>query len=525
MTGPVRWIPQGWLLGAVLSMLAGCATLPPNENRVPVYAIPAVASDELTRIAQASVPEGDAFRPLPTSVFSMDARLTLVRRAHTSLDLQYYLIQNDVTGRTLLRAVRDAALRGVRVRVLVDDLYTSTSDRLLQGLAAYPNVQVRLFNPFPAGRSSLATRFLFSAFDFSRINHRMHNKMFIADGVFAVAGGRNIADEYFFHSSEGNFLDFDLLLAGSSVPALEQIFDEYWNSRWVYSLETIMPATGDRQARQDDFETLTAGEAHPPAVSPDEVDPFSDMHALSADIDHPPVTPLTGKVRVFADNPEKASGRSQSGTDPTTVTAQTLEAFSTARSSLLLVSPYFVPNEQAMVSIEEARRAGIKIDVVTNSMAATDEPLTTAAYAVYRKRLLRAGVNLYEISSHELKFVQRFRSILGSSTGRSHAKLAVIDNKVVFVGSMNLDMRSSRLNTELGILVTSQPFAEGVTKVIGFVEDSGCYRVRLIQPGDGIQWVGDQGGANDVFDGDPEVTLGTQLQIFLLGPFVSTSEL
>jgi len=184
------------LLLASLILLQGCASLPPPAQRAQTHAIPASAGAELADLAAQSIPVGSpsAFRPLPLSAWSMEARLTLVRHAKQSLDLQYYLLQNDMTGHTLLRAVRDAAQRGVRVRILVDDLYTAQSDRMLLAVEAYPNIEVRLFNPFPAGRTFAWSRWTFALADFARVNHRMHNKLLIADGAFAVAGGRNIAD-------------------------------------------------------------------------------------------------------------------------------------------------------------------------------------------------------------------------------------------------------------------------------------------------------------------------------------------
>src|SRR5882672_4974830 len=177
-----------WLLtlGALVIGLQGCAVLPPPAEREPSVAMPASPNEPLGRIALQSVPAGleSGFRPLPLATWSMDARLTLVREARTSLDLQCYLLQNDVTGHTLARAVRDAAVRGVRVRLLVDDLYTADNMPMLLGLAAYPNVEVRLFNPFAGGRGFGLTRWLVGLNEFSRINHRMHNKLMVADGAF-----------------------------------------------------------------------------------------------------------------------------------------------------------------------------------------------------------------------------------------------------------------------------------------------------------------------------------------------------
>ena len=192
---------------AFAALAAGCAGLPRDVQRTPSQAIAAAYDSELGRIALASTPAPAAdaatadapsgFRLLSWSAQSLYARVELARRAQRSLDLQYYELHDDETGRLLLRELRDAALRGVRVRLLLDDLYTAGSDPVLSGLAAFPNVEVRLFNPFPVGRGSLGARLTASLFDFSRVNHRMHNKLFIADSVMAVAGGRNIANSYF----------------------------------------------------------------------------------------------------------------------------------------------------------------------------------------------------------------------------------------------------------------------------------------------------------------------------------------
>ena len=183
-----------------------------------------------------------AVRPLPQANFALDARLELIRRAQASLDVQTYQLGNDKTGRLILRELRDAARRGVRVRLLLDDFYTAGLDPLLLALAAEPKAQVRLFNPFANGREHMATRWLDFFTDFRRLNHRMHNKLFIADGAIAIAGGRNLADEYFLRSELANFIDFELLMAGPVVPESARIFDSYWNSDVVYPLQRVVRA-------------------------------------------------------------------------------------------------------------------------------------------------------------------------------------------------------------------------------------------------------------------------------------------
>ena len=241
----------GWLAAlALFLLLAGCAGLPKEVERPPSYAVADTANTALGRLAVAGAPDAQqsGFRLLPMPAYSMHARLELARRAQRSIDIQYYLVQNDETGRYLLRTLRDAAERGVRVRVLIDDLYTAGADTLLASLAAHPNVEVRLFNPFPAGRDRLLTRLGASLLDIDRIHRRMHNKLFVADNAMAVVGGRNIANEYFMRNAGSNFIDIDTLVTGAVVPRLSSLFDMYWNSPFVYPIESLAQVEGTPRA-------------------------------------------------------------------------------------------------------------------------------------------------------------------------------------------------------------------------------------------------------------------------------------
>ena len=253
-----RWLAKAlvWLLGC---SLIGCANLPAPVPREPTLALPASTATTLGRIAAESSPDEalSGFRLLPVGAFAIDTRLALIRRAERSIDVQYYLIQNDETGRFLLRSLRDAARRGVRVRLLMDDLYTSDSDEVLLGLAAQRNVEIRLFNPFPGGRGHFLTRFLASAHDFNRVNRRMHNKLLIVDGAMAVTGGRNIANEYFMRHALANFVDLDAFVIGALVPKLAELFDDYWNSPVVFPLHRIVPPPGDLDELLAQFDSAT----------------------------------------------------------------------------------------------------------------------------------------------------------------------------------------------------------------------------------------------------------------------------
>jgi putative cardiolipin synthase len=246
----------GVLLAALV--LTACGTLPVRVDQPFSPALPPSPDSPLVQIARESTaePSLSGFRLMPLGLYSLDARIELIRRARSSLDVQYYLIQDDRSGRLFMRSLRDAALRGVRVRLLVDDLYTAGADPLFAGLAAFPNVEVRLFNPFCCARRSVASRFAASLADFRRLNHRMHNKLFLADGAIAVMGGRNIADEYFARGVASNFVDMDALLTGDVVDQLAGIFDLYWNSPQAYSVATIVGESTDPGETRNRFNHL-----------------------------------------------------------------------------------------------------------------------------------------------------------------------------------------------------------------------------------------------------------------------------
>jgi putative cardiolipin synthase len=508
---------------AAAAIIQGCASLAPVD-KLASTSIAAHPDTRLGAIATRSVPAADAtgFRALPISSFSMDARLALVRAAQSSLDLQYYLLQDDATGRTLMRAVRDAALRGVRVRILVDDLYTADSARMLRDLAAYDHVEVRLFNPFPAGRALMLTRWVFSLFDFARVNHRMHNKMLLADGAFAIAGGRNIANEYFFRSDQGNFIDFDLLLAGKAVADLAAIFDAYWNSPRVYPIDALEAMSQDRSALRADFEQRSRIDDSPFVPPAPEARDVLGYAPLSRDLEHPPLRLLHGTVHVFADDPEKVSGRSESGRDPTTVTAQAMAAFAGATSQLTLASPYFVPGQLGMEMLHAARGRDVATTVITNSLAANDEPFASAAYARYRKPMLKLGVDLYEISSRPPELANHYGAKIGS-IGRSHAKIAVVDRRITLLGSMNMDFRSSRTNTELGMLIESTELAGQVCGLLEELPATDAFRLSLEQPGDRLMWTMTKHGAMSVYHDEPDAGVATRLKVLLFSPLVPES--
>ena len=508
-------------LVAGAALLAGCGSLPRNVGKTDTVALPPNPQSPLVKIAERSSPspEQTGVRLLPLGAYSLDTRLQLAQRAATSLDVQYYQLENDSTGRLLLAALRDASQRGVRVRLLVDDLYTQHSDPLLRGLAAFPNVEVRLFNPFCCNRGSGPSgRYTASIFDFGRLNHRMHNKLFIADGVMAVAGGRNIADEYFLRAHDANFVDMDAFVMGAVVRSMSAIFDRYWNSEVVYPIEAVGEPLGDKAVRAKAFDDAIASQA---TMEPIEL-PSTDLLGygpLSDDFDAGQLGLEWGTARAFADPPEKLLAMTPKIAFEMSVTNDVMMQVWQAKDDLVLTSPYMIPGELGMQSFHNLQRDKVKVTVITNSLAATDEPLVHTGYSRYRERMLLAGVDLYELSPTRAQHTKRL-GMFGSSLGRLHAKTAVIDKNIIFIGSMNLDPRSASTNTEFGMFIESRPLAKELLRVINISKLEGAYRLRLDPKTSHLQWLTLEDDKETVLGVEPESTFWLRVHNMLLGWFV-----
>jgi putative cardiolipin synthase len=509
-------------LAAAAVCLAGCGTLPTNVGKTDTLALPLSPDSPLVKIARASSPAEDqtGVRLLPLGAFSLDTRIQLAQRATNSLDVQYYQFENDPTGRLLMTALRDAAVRGVRVRLLVDDLYTTHTDPLLRGLVAFPNFEVRLFNPFCCARSSgVAGRYTASIFDFGRLNHRMHNKMFLADGVMAVVGGRNIGDEYFLRSAESNFVDMDAFVMGAVVKDMSSIFDRYWNSEVVYPIEAVGEPIGDPTLRQKAFDALLASLPPSPPADPPAVDVLG-YGPLSEDFDTGQVGLQWGKARAFADPPEKLLSMTPKIAFETSVTNNVMMQVWQAKSDLVLTSPYMIPGDAGMASIRRLEGEHVKMTVITNSLAATDEPLVHNGYARYRPAMLDAGVDLYELSPTRTQMTKRL-GMFGHSLGRLHAKTAIIDKRIIFIGSMNLDPRSASTNTEFGMFIDSAALAKELLRVINISKLEGAYKVRFAPKSTNLQWLTIEDDKETILTVEPESTFWLRLHNMLLGWFVS----
>lgn len=412
----------------------------------------ATATANASRVLAPRLPPGRSGVVLvPDSLAAFAARSHAARTATRTLDLQYYIWHEDVTGQALAREVLQAADRGVKVRLLLDDLYVRRTERALAAMTCHPGVEVRLYNPFQLRRLGLLgdlVEFLVARY---RINHRMHNKSWIADRRLVVTGGRNIGDEYFDASRQFNFRDLDLLVTGAGAKQALAVFDRYWTNRRVRPIgqvATLKPTEDDLRALRGTLDETARSEAATQYL--DRVHQAPELIDRTVELD-------SSAVRVLADGPGKGSrGR---GGAPVMLTA-VRGALARAQHRVLLISPYFVPGPRGARQLTRLARAGVEVSVLTNSLAATDVLAVHGGYAHYRRRLLRAGVTLHELKrGGQREGNHPKQTLFGSGRASLHTKAFVIDEETIFVGSFNLDPRSAYLNTEMGTFVRDRGLA------------------------------------------------------------------
>jgi phosphatidylserine/phosphatidylglycerophosphate/cardiolipin synthase-like enzyme len=500
------------VLSVVLS--AGCATLPPPSPKVPEHAFNAPQVTSLGKQVQSTAPAPTAsgFRVLQSGEDAFGALNALIGLAQRSLDLQYYIVRDEISARKLLHGVYAAAQRGVKVRLLVDDLNTAGEEDVLLCLANQRDIEVRLYNPFPAGRFSTLSRLVASATDVGRISARMHNKMLVADNALAVTGGRNLGDAYFVQSKQANFLDLDLLVAGPVVRKLSASFDTFWNSDLAYPISTIVTRKPecngpDPQRPQND----RAAPAQEPAP-----DTNQEPRQLERDLRQGKLALTWAPATLLADKPSKITSKGQP-TSAQTVSDDIELLLMAAQKEVIIISPYFVPGKRGMALIETLRRRGVKVRALTNSLAATDAPAVHIGYARYREQLLEMGTELYELRP-QIDSTRVNRDRFGSSRASLHAKALVIDRSIVLVGSMNMDPRSANLNSEIGLVLRSPPIAEQLVRLYDDVTRNSSYHVELWD-GTHLRWTANEpNAAPEIDDSEPAVNPGLRLLLWLLSP-------
>lgn len=381
------------------------------------------------------------------------ARFALATMARITLDIQYYIIHNDASGQYLAYALLSAADRGVKVRILVDDINLTGRDSRLKMLSQHKNIQIRIFNPL-LHRDWLRNMEL--VLNLKRAGRRMHNKAFITDNSSAIIGGRNIGDEYFDARNTLNFIDLDLLTTGPIVNDITASFNDFWNSQWATPIESISK-TRVLQSQVKTIRRKLKDRWHKAKNT-------AYFHSLrQADLTRKIVEReidfVWAKARLFYDKPEKLCTDKPVAT--THIGPQVMPLFNQASQELLIATPYFVPGTAGVHWFVNKHGQGVNIHLLTNSLAATDVAIVHAGYRKYRQPLIKAGINLSELKPTASPFRAKHKYWLQASSSASlHAKYMVVDRRFVFIGSANLDPRSEVLNTEIGIMVDSKELAE-----------------------------------------------------------------
>ena len=533
--------------------MSGCASLPSQVDRPLSNALADNTDTRLgqavaARAATAGTRNDSGFALVGSAELAFSSRMTLIQAAQKTLDLQYYAIHADDTTERLFDALREAANRGVRIRILLDDFNTAGKNAQILKLAFEKNIAVRLFNPLPSGRSSSLFRIVSSLGDIAKLQRRMHNKIFVADNAVAITGGRNLGETYFGQGEGTNFIDVDVLAAGRIARDLSRSFDQYWNNPLAYPVQSLMTskdidALKQQSPRSD--QGFPSGQAEnaaiPPvgavqanstlnkttltrtATSPDGL--TSTLPALSSSTNLRLLTWTWAPSVMLVDKPSKIAADADSvGESQDTAVDGLLQLMTQAKSEVLVVSPYFVPGARMMRQFADMRARGVRVRVLTNSLASNDAPAAHVGYARYREALLGLGIELYEMRAEQGGSRAGLGALTGSagnSSGASraslHAKVVVVDSRLLVVGSMNLDLRSQLQNSEVAVVIRSPALAQEATRMIEPALAHGAYRVESVEGQ--LVWRAPQGSGLPDARSEPDAGFGQKLLLRLIAPF------
>ena len=496
----IRAIHGVFGLGLTFSIMTGC-TLPPNqakpENTIQPHAKNWIGSQiQNDRIEQGLT----AYLALDDAFLSIASRLHLIRNAQHSLDLQYYIWENDSIGHLMLRELLQAADRGVKVRLLIDDQNGTKLDDTLKVLALHPNISIKLFNPYKFRH----LRVIDYAFRLKHINHRMHNKLIVADGFVAVTGGRNISNEYFDASESFQFTDLDILFLGKVVQEANSSFHQFWNDELSFSVEQLI-GSGQKQ----DLERLKLKYVDDAQnINPDEKRIEYAQQELADKLKLRPIN--WAKAHFVADTPNKIRGEAKS---EELIYTQFFKLMGQPKERLELVSAYFVPTQKGTDYLTSLPKKNVKVIVLTNSFLANDVAMVHAFYKNYRQDLLKSGVELYEFKPYIERTRRTWYEVMtgniipakGKNTSSLHAKFFDIDG-MVFIGSFNFDPRSANLNTEVGLVIQSDKLQDEISKSLDHYLPQIAYELKLDQNGQ-INWLDHKSdGSITTYTHDPETT-------------------
>lgn len=491
------------LLIAMLAAAAGCAQLPPRPAMPDEAALGPAAGGELAeRVApsEAAHPGQSGFRLVSDGTEAFVVRMQSARLAARSLDVQTYIWHSDLTGKYLAGQLLESADRGVRVRLLIDDLDARAKNDGFAAIAAHPNIEVRLFNPWASRSGSIAGAGE-SVFSFKRINRRMHNKSWIADNRFAVVGGRNVGDEYFGAGEDINFVDLDFAMVGPVVRDISASFDRYWNSPSAYPIEVLDPEGVSGAALDKLRDRLTEHAAGAKGSTYGLALAGRDAVQRMIAGDWP--MEWSGKYRFVADDPAKVTMKKRD-VKRTHVGATLVPMLEEAQERVSIVSPYFVPGAEVTAGLARLAGAGKSVRVLTNSLVANDVAAVHGGYSRYRKELVEGGIDLWELKPTT---GLPNASIFGSSGASLHTKAFAVDGGKLFVGSYNLDPRSTWLNCEQGVLVEDPVLANQLETLFAAHTD-GKHAWKVTLEDGKLRW----SDGTESFDTDPKASAWQRFQ-------------
>ncbi len=487
-----------YCLVAIVAVLSGCATIdfdyPKPESSAYTDTGDTYLGKQLAGLADQHPGEA-GFYPMGDGIDALASRLLLAERAEKTLDAQYYLIKDDIVSHAFINALLRAADRGVRVRLLVDDIFTGGYDAGMAGLDSHPNFEIRIFNPF-ARRTA---RFMDGLTNFSRVNRRMHNKSFTVDNQVTIIGGRNIADEYFGAREDAKFGDLDVMGIGPVVNDVSNMFDSYWNHERAAPIAAFADMPDDpaaelervRSELEQSREQITTSK-YAEAVR-DQV-----LEYVETDASVFTWAPYTLAV----DSPDKVF--KSKAKEAASITTPLRESLLSATSEAIIISPYFVPQKAGIEAISELQRKGINVTIITNSLAANNQSSVHGGYAPSRKPLLKSGVRIFEVRPDADVAGSEITAASGAKA-TLHTKAFIVDRREIFIGSFNFDPRSARINTELGVIIRSPEMADQTAKFIEEVIAEQTYEVFLNEKGK-LRWRGLENGQEVILDKEPQTT-------------------
>ena len=489
------------ILGAVLSVLLGCTHVPFDAPRDVTRALPATGTlaEQTSRALTGGAEDAVALAPLADGNDALGARLQMIEAAERSIDIKTFLIKPDIAGALIWLDLYEAAERGVRVRLLFDDVFTTATDAHIAALDAHPNVEIRVFNPLSRNATTVGNFLL----KFNRVNRRMHNKAFVVDGSFAIIGGRNIADEDYQVGIDHEFADFDLFVTGQPVSGISSAFDLYWNDRWAVPFSALAPEAPPPLAgllrRMRETADTQEAQIYRRAV----------QSSYLADLRAGRVPLFKGRASVVVDDPFKL--KAPPGHGPLIVGEAMYQAMNRANRDVLVMTPYFVPQDYGARFFEGLVERGVRVRIATNSLASTNHAYVHGAYSRYRDRLLSAGVEFLEARSDAARITGAANADL-----TMHTKLMIIDDRYLFVGSPNLDPRSIRQNAEIGMLIDSPELALSIRERVDEIARDFAFSLAKDDGGKTI-WQYDGAAGKEVFASEPLATTWNSLVATIAG--------